>query len=179
LPKRTANIKLCRASPQIARQSLMFVVHFGKEHGKVSKKMNYWLHSISALQIHYFVIYISIWYSSRSFCYFYRIYFIERIFRLSQISTTSAWNYRVKFVEKSYSCNWVLFKTLSMKLLEISNILFAKNENPRVFDMFFNCIKCNRSLKVMRFVESSWYTMGRLWKIVEKGFEQLVRNRSI
>jgi hypothetical protein len=47
---------LCPAFFECARQSF--------------KKMKYWLHSICALQIHYFVICISIWYSSRSLCYF-------------------------------------------------------------------------------------------------------------
>jgi hypothetical protein len=42
-----------------------------------------------------------------------------------------------------------------MKVLENSNNLFTRNENPRVFEMFFNCIKYKWSLKVMRFVESS------------------------
>jgi hypothetical protein len=42
-----------------------------------------------------------------------------------------------------------------MKVLEILYILFVKNGNPRVFEMFFNCIKCKQSLKAMKFVESS------------------------
>jgi hypothetical protein len=31
-----------------------------------------------------------------------------------------------------------------MKVLEISYILFVKNGNPRVFEMFFNCINANK-----------------------------------
>jgi hypothetical protein len=52
----TAKFYVCRAFSECARQSF--------------KKMKYWLHSICALQINYFVICISIWYSSRSLCYF-------------------------------------------------------------------------------------------------------------
>jgi hypothetical protein len=57
-----------------------------------------------------------------------------------------------------------------MKVLEILNNLFAGNDKICVCEMFFYCINCKWSLKVKRFVKSSWYTMGRVWNIIKRTF---------
>jgi hypothetical protein len=60
-----------------------------------------------------------------------------------------------KICGKWYSCNSIIFKTISMKLDEILNILFVNHENPHAVAMFFNYIKCKKSFKIMRFVKGS------------------------
>jgi hypothetical protein len=61
--------------------------------------------------------------------------------RICQIWTTSAQSNGVKFVKKWYSCNWVLFKTLSIQLDVILNILFMNHESPHALDMFYKCAR--------------------------------------
>jgi hypothetical protein len=88
------------------------------------------------------------------------IFHLKNFFRIHQILTACA---QSKVHGNMISSNWVIFKTLPMKLEEILNILLANHENPCTVAMFFNCIKCKWSFKIMKFVKSSWYPMWSLW----------------
>ena len=77
----------------------------------------------------------------------------KKIFSISQIWTASDSNYRIKWVEKWYSCYLAQFETWPVKWKEISNILFRKHDHERVAVVFLNCKKTS---KVWKSWDLSW-----------------------
>jgi hypothetical protein len=149
--KRTTKFYVCQAFCAGARQSFMFVMRLVQAHDKVScfscvfctravkfqKKYeffaSFYLSTANTLFCH---IYLNLVLISIFLLFLTKLLHWKEFFWLSQIWTTSAKHYREKFVEKWYSCNWVHFKTLSMKFLEFSNILFMWHENLRDLEFF-------------------------------------------
>ena len=97
------------------------------------------------------------------FTIFRQFILVKWIFGKFFIWTASASNIRKKWIKKWYSCHRVCFETVSRARPEISNIVFTKHEQKRVAEKSENSIKSKRSLKIMKFVELSWYHTWRLW----------------